>query len=41
MSRLSFAWFLAFNVAVAGCTGVLNAQTNATSHRFENNVRRY
>ncbi|HEY5040916.1 MAG TPA: hypothetical protein VIK53_02835, partial [Verrucomicrobiae bacterium] len=40
MSRLSFAWFLAFGVAVAG-GGELNAQTNATAHPFENNVRHY
>ncbi len=41
MSRLSFAWFLAFVGAVAGCTGVLSAQTNAPAHRFENSVRHY
>ena len=41
MSRLSFEWFLAFGVAVAGFTGISNAQTNAPAHSYEDNVRLY
>jgi lysophospholipase L1-like esterase len=41
MSPLPFKLFLAFSVAATGCTGIINAQTNALAPRFENTVRLY